>query len=137
LIPPRAYYRIGQQLFKDGIVFLHEMATDDSLHLASWHDARESHQLQGPIRAWYAAILYHLCQAVDDDNRNSSFPAENNAISLQDSPILAPLLLSVAAHLVTDSESEDEWLIDPQIRRQTMPTVLVTVTALQQTHRRM
>jgi len=61
LIPVTVYSKIGPQLFRDGVAFLQDVVSADGDTLLSWADLKAQHALKGPVRLWYAALMFHLC----------------------------------------------------------------------------
>jgi len=139
MIPAKAYSRIGPMLFRDGVVFLQDVVSEHDGTLLPWAALKERHELQGPVRSWYAALVYHLTsalQSIDNstDSEDSIGPVDIYEADSHSVPTPTRVINPSLSPMPSEAPRESTPLIDPRIRRRAealtkAAQTLVTVTS--------
>jgi exonuclease III/ribonuclease HI len=115
ILPPAAYQRVGQQLFKDGVLFLKDVTSDDGdTSLIPWGLLKTKLHLKGPLRAWYAALVHFLCNpAMDICDQSDTIEAGDTCIGpSEDPPLQFPACTESHAGYADSETAEDTVLFE-------------------------
>jgi hypothetical protein len=77
VLEPNTYAKLASQLYKDSMIYLHQVTTDDGTALDSWTNIKRKYGLKGWTHNWHKTLQKQLCIAdipppSDSDDINPS-----------------------------------------------------------------